>query len=106
MFIIVVVQLFPFEHVCLRSRYSVTSLVYLFILQSSSNGSTCYNIVYAKYDVNNSNNDKSRAVMTTNQFKKAIEQLLVTHVVLCKFKYTSGVNSIQHSLLVKEATIP
>jgi hypothetical protein len=42
--LIVVVQSFPLEHVCLRSRYSVTALVYMLMSRSlSSNGSTCYN---------------------------------------------------------------
>jgi hypothetical protein len=40
------VQLFPLEHICLRSRYSVTAVVYLLITRTlPSNGSTYYNIV-------------------------------------------------------------
>jgi hypothetical protein len=40
------VQFFPWEHVRLRSRYSVTAAVYLLISRSlPSNGSTCYNII-------------------------------------------------------------
>jgi hypothetical protein len=45
-FLIVVVQLLPWEHVCLQSRYSLTALVYLFISRSfPSNGSSCYNML-------------------------------------------------------------
>jgi hypothetical protein len=37
-----VVQLLPLKHICLRSRYSVTVVVYLLISRSlPSNGSTC-----------------------------------------------------------------
>jgi hypothetical protein len=44
--LIVVVQSFQWEHVCLRSRYLATALVYLLISRSfSSNGSTCYIIL-------------------------------------------------------------
>lgn len=43
-FLIVVVQLLPWERVYLRSHYSVTAIAYLFILRSlSSKGSTYYN---------------------------------------------------------------
>jgi hypothetical protein len=44
-FLIVVVQLLPWEQICLRSCYSVTAVVYLLISQSlPNNGSTCYTI--------------------------------------------------------------
>jgi hypothetical protein len=43
-FLIVVGQLLPSKHVCFRSRYSVTAVVYLLISRSlPSNGSTCNN---------------------------------------------------------------
>jgi hypothetical protein len=46
-FLIVVVHLLPWEHVYLRSRYSVTAFAYLLISRSlPSNGSTCYNMFY------------------------------------------------------------
>jgi hypothetical protein len=42
---LIAVQLFPWEHVCFRSRYSVTAVAYLLIsLSLPSNWSTCYNI--------------------------------------------------------------
>jgi hypothetical protein len=45
-FLMVVVQLLLWEHVCLWNRYSATAVVYFHILQSlASNGSTCYSIL-------------------------------------------------------------
>jgi hypothetical protein len=45
--LIVVVQLLPWEHVCLRSCYSVTAVVYLLISWSlPSSGSECHNILF------------------------------------------------------------
>jgi hypothetical protein len=47
-YLTVVVLLLPWQHVCLRSRYSATALVYLLISWSlHSKGSTCYNTLHA-----------------------------------------------------------
>jgi hypothetical protein len=45
--LIVVVQLLPWEHVCLWRSYSVTAALHLLIPKSlTSNGSTCYNMLF------------------------------------------------------------
>jgi hypothetical protein len=46
LFLCCCLQLFPCKHAYLRSRYSVTADVHLLLLSSSSsNGSTCHNIL-------------------------------------------------------------
>jgi hypothetical protein len=44
--ILILIQSFPCEHVCLWSRYSAAALIYMLISRSLPiDGSTCYNIV-------------------------------------------------------------